>query len=185
MLEELYLETEDFMMKAVEHLKHELAGLRTGRASTTIFEGIKVDYYGAPTPLNQVANITIPDARMVVIQPWEKKMLSAIEKAILTSDLGLNPNNDGQVIRVPIPYMSEERRKDMVRHISKLTEDSRIAVRNIRRDANEKIKKAEKASELSKDNAADALESIQEMTNNYIKKMDSLFEVKEKEILES
>ncbi len=185
MLEELYLETEELMNKTVDHLKQELSGLRTGRASAAIFEGIKVDYYGAQTPLNQVANITIPDARMVVIQPWDKNMLRIIEKAILTSDLGLNPNNDGQVIRVPIPYMTEERRKDMVRHISKMTEDSRIAIRNIRRDANEQIKKAEKASELSKDNAADALSDIQELTNSYIKKLDALFELKEEEILEN
>ncbi|HDR04629.1 MAG TPA: ribosome recycling factor [Candidatus Marinimicrobia bacterium] len=185
MLEDLYLETEDLMNKTLAHLKHELSGLRTGRASTGIFENIKVDYYGTPTPLNQIANISIPDARMVVIQPWEKKMLNVIEKAILTSDLGLNPNNDGQLIRVPIPYMTEERRKDMVKLISKMTEEARIAVRNIRRDANEKIKKAEKASELSKDNAADGLEAIQEMTNSHIKKLDLLFELKEKEILES
>lgn len=184
MLDELFFEAEERMQKAVDHLRHELSTLRTGRASTGLFEGIKVDYYGSPTSLHQVANISVPEARLVVIQPWEKKMLNVIEKAIQASDLGLNPLNDGQVIRLPIPAMTDERRKDMVRLVHKITEESRIAVRNVRRDSNEKIKKAEKASEISKDNSADAVDTIQKMTDEYIVKLDELQTHKEKEIME-
>jgi len=184
MLDELFLETEEKMQGAVDHLRHEFSVLRTGRASTGLLENIKVNYYGSLTPIQQVANISIPEARLLVIQPWEKNMLSPIEKAIQASELGLNPINDGQLIRVPIPAMTDERRKEMVRIVHKMTEDARISVRNARRDANESIKKMEKEGELSKDNAADGLDQVQEETNKFIEKLDELMKHKEKEILE-
>ncbi len=184
MLDELYLESEEMMQKAVDHLKHEFSALRTGRASTGLLEHIKVSYYGSLTPLNQVANVNIPEARLIVIQPWEKNMLSVIEKAIQASDLGLNPINDGQTVRVPIPAMTDERRHELVKIVHKMTEDGRISVRNTRRDANENIKKAEKSGDVSKDSAADGLDEIQKMTDSYIEKLETLMKHKEKEILE-
>ena len=184
MLDDLFLENEEKMEKTFEHLKHGYGSLRTGRASTALLENIKVDYYGSMTPISQVATISVPEPRLIVIQPWEKNLLSAVEKSILKSDLGLNPQNDGQVIRVPIPAMTEERRKELVKIIHKMTEDARVSARNTRRDANEKIKNSEKAGELSKDNAADCLDKIQELTNTYIEKFESVMKVKEKEILE-
>ena len=184
MLDEIYLEVEEKMQNAVDHLRHEFSVLRTGRASTGLLESIKVNYYGSMTPLNQVANINIPEARLIVIQPWEKPLLSAIEKAILKSDLGLNPINDGQMIRVPIPAMTDERRQQLVKIIHKITEDARISVRNARRDANDNIKKAEKAHDVSEDNAADGIGEIQDMTKKYISSLDELMGRKEKEILD-
>ncbi|MGC9512440.1 MAG: ribosome recycling factor [Fidelibacterota bacterium] len=184
MLESLYKECKAKMDKSVEVIRHELASIRTGRASTALLDGIKVDYYGNPTPLNQVANITVPEARLLVIQPWEKNMLPVIEKAILASSLGLTPANDGQVIRLPIPPMSDERRKDLSRIVSKIAEDGRISIRNVRREFNEHIKKMEKDGDISKDNAADGLDEIQKITDEHIAKIDEIFELKEKEILE-
>ncbi|MDK2975892.1 MAG: ribosome recycling factor [Candidatus Marinimicrobia bacterium] len=184
MLESLYKECKAKMDKSVEVIRHELASIRTGRASTALLDGIKVEYYGNPTPLNQVANITVPEARLLVIQPWEKNMLPVIEKAILASSLGLTPANDGQVIRLPIPPMSEERRKDLSRVVNKIAEEGRISIRNVRREFNDHIKKMEKDSEISKDNAADALDEIQKITDEHIAKIDEIFELKEKEILE-
>ncbi len=184
MLDEIYLEIEDRMESALTHLQHEFSVLRTGRASTGLLESIKVNYYGNLTPLNQVANINIPEPRLIVIQPWEKSLVSAVEKAILTSNLGLNPINDGQLIRVPIPAMTDERRQEMIKIVHKMTEDARISVRNARREANESIKKAEKNSDISKDNAADGLDNIQNMTDSNIVKLDNLMKHKEKEILE-
>ena len=177
-------DTNEKMQNAVDHLRHEFSVLRTGRASTGLLESIKVNYYGSMTPLNQVANINIPEARLIVIQPWEKPLLSAIEKAILKSDLGLNPINDGQMIRVPIPAMTDERRQQLVKIIHKITEDARISVRNARRDANDNIKKAEKAHDVSEDNAADGIGEIQDMTKKYISSLDELMGRKEKEILD-
>jgi len=184
MLEALFKECKEKMQKSTEHIRHELAKIRTGRASTALLDGIKVDYYGNPTPLNQIANITVPEARLLVIQPWEKNMLPVIEKAIFASDLGLNPANDGQLIRLPIPPMSEERRRDMSRLVGKLAEEGRVSIRNIRRDCNDHIKKMEKDSTISKDNAADGLDEIQNITNEFISKIDELYEHKEKEIME-
>jgi len=184
MLESLYKECREKMKKSVEVIRHELASIRTGRASTALLDGIKVDYYGNPTPLNQVANITVPEARLLVIQPWEKNMLPVIEKAILASSLGLNPSNDGQVIRLPIPPMSEDRRKEMARVVSKLAEEGRISIRNVRREFNDRIKKMEKDGEISKDNAADGLDEIQLITDEHIAKIDEIYELKEKEIME-
>ena len=184
MLDEIYLEIEDRMQKALDHLQHDFSVLRTGRASTGLLESIKVNYYGSLTPLNQVANITVPEPRLIVIQPWEKSLVSAVEKAIFASDLGLNPINDGQLIRVPIPAMTDERRQEMVKIIHKMTEDTRISVRNARRDANDSVKTAEKDSIISEDNAADGMDEIQNKTNSYIEKLEKMMKHKEKEILE-
>ncbi|MEA3499770.1 MAG: ribosome recycling factor [Candidatus Marinimicrobia bacterium] len=171
------------MEETLEFLRHEFAGLRTGRASTALLDGIKVDYYGSQTPLNQVSSISVPEARLIVIQPWEKKMLGPIEKAIMKSDLSLNPNNDGQVIRIPIPAMTDERREDLVKHIHKLAEEAKISVRNHRHEANKLIKKSESEDSISKDNVADGLDEIQEITDKHIDRIDEFFKVKEKEIL--
>ncbi|MDD5581809.1 MAG: ribosome recycling factor [Candidatus Marinimicrobia bacterium] len=184
MLESLYKECRTKMTKSVEIIRHEMASIRTGRASTALLDGIKVNYYGNPTPLKQVANITVPEARLMVIQPWETKMLPVIEKAILASSLGLTPVNDGQVIRLPIPPMSEERRKELLRLVNKIAEDGRVSIRNVRREFNEQIKKLEKEGTLSKDLAADALDEIQKITDEHIEKIDEIYQLKEKEIME-
>lgn len=184
MLKEIYRDAEDRMKKAVEHIHHEFTGVRTGRASSTLLDSIKVDYYGAATPLNQVASISVPEPRMICVQPWDKSMLATIEKAILTADMGLNPSNDGQIVRIPIPALTDERRKELVRFIHKLAEDGRIAIRNVRRDANDHVKKLENAHEVSEDNAKRALENTQEITNKYIAEVDELVKKKEVDIME-
>ncbi|MDO5576900.1 MAG: ribosome recycling factor, partial [Fibrobacter sp.] len=153
-------------------------------ATPALLDGITVDYYGSPLPINQVANISIPEARMLVIQPWEKNMMQPIEKAILTSDLGLNPQNDGNLIRVPIPPLSEERRKDLFKSCKKIGEDNKVAIRNIRRDSNEKLKKAEKDKEATQDEVKKGLDEIQKVTDKFIKNVDDLLAQKEKEIME-
>ncbi|MBX7150737.1 ribosome recycling factor [bacterium] len=183
-LNKQYHDTEEKMKKSIESVRHELSHLRSGRATTTLLDGVKVDYYGTPTPLNQVANVGAPEARLLTIQPWDKSMVPAIEKAILTSDLGLNPTNDGTMIRIPIPPLNEERRKELVKLGKKYAEDGRIAVRNIRRDANEHIKKAEKNHEVSEDDSKHAQDKIQKMTDSYVKKIDEMLVIKEKEIME-
>ncbi len=184
MKSELYREAEERMKKSVEAVRNEFAHIRTGKASAALLDGIRVDYYGSMVPIQQVANITVPEPRLISIQPWEKNMVPVIEKAIRQSDLGLNPNNDGRVIRVPIPTLTEERRKDLVRLVHKLAEEGRVAIRNIRRDVNEKIKKMEKDHEISEDDAHRELDEIQKLTDSYIEKIDELMKLKEKEILE-
>ena len=184
MLDEIYGEVKLKMEKTVENLKSELAKIRTGKATTTLLDGIKVKYYGNLTPLNQVANLGTPDISMITIQPWEKSMLSEIEKAILKSDLGLVPKNDGNIIRVPIPKLTEERRIELVKIIKRFGEDSKIAIRNIRRDANDKIKKMEKDSEISEDERKKGLDKIQEITDDYIEKINKVVELKEQDIME-
>ena len=181
---QIYQDGEVRMQKSVEHLQHELARIRTGRATPTLLDIVKVDYYGSTVPINQVATITAPEPRLLVVQPWEKRLIGDIEKAILNSDLGLNPSNDGNVVRVPIPELSEERRRDLLKLVKKFCEDCRIAVRNIRRDANDHLKKLEKAHEISEDESHLMLDKIQKMTDEYIKNIDDLFVKKEKEILE-
>ena len=183
MINELFKDVDHRMQMSVEHVKHEFSGLRTGRASVTLVEGLKVDYYGVPTPLNQVANINIPEPRLIAIQPWEKKLISDIEKAILTADLGLNPTNDGSMIRIPIPPLTDERRKEIIRHVHKLAEEGRVGIRNVRRDANDHLKKAEKEGEISEDNSKRAVSNVQEMTDKYIKEIDELVKSKETEIM--
>lgn len=158
--------------------------VRTGRATPSLLEGVKADYYGTPTPLNQMAKITVPESRQLVIQPWDKNAIKPIEKAILKSDLGLNPNVDGDVIRLIIPQLTEERRKELVRVVRNKAEDQRVAIRNIRRDANEDLKEMENSGDISEDNYHRGLENVQEMTNNYIEKIDELLEEKEAEIME-
>ena len=177
-------DTAERMKKTIESVRSEFSHIRTGKATTALLDGIRVEYYNNLVPLKQVANVTAPDMRTLAIQPWEKNMIVEIEKAILKSDLGLNPVNDGRIIRIPIPVLTEERRKDLVKVIKKLAEDGRIAIRNIRRDVNEIIKKAEKNHELSEDSSHDELNDIQELTNDYIKNIDDMLKIKEEEIME-
>jgi ribosome recycling factor len=177
-------ETNDKMSKTVDSFKKDLSRIRTGRASPSLLEGITVDYYGSPMPVNQVATITIPEARLILIQPWEKSMLGPIEKAIQASDLGLNPLNDGNLIRLPIPALTEERRKDLYKNCKKVSEESKVAIRNIRRDSNEKLKKSEKDKTITQDEEKKSLDEIQKLTDKYIKAIDDVLAVKEKEIME-
>lgn len=172
------------MDKAVTGMQHEMASIRTGRASVSIFDNLRVDYYGTPTPLNQVANLHVPEPSMITIQPWDVSQIGAIEKAIRTSDLGLNPANDGKLIRVPIPALTEERRKDIVKRVHNVAEEHRVTLRNARRDANEHLKKLMKDKTISEDEERRALDEIQKMTDGYITKVDGTSKAKEKEILE-
>ncbi|HZT36377.1 MAG TPA: ribosome recycling factor [Bryobacteraceae bacterium] len=172
------------MDKALADLQHEMASIRTGRASVSILDGIRVDYYGAPTPLNQLATLHVPEPSMITIQPWDVSQIGAIEKAIRSSDLGLNPSNDGKMIRVPIPPLTEERRKEIVKRLHHVAEDHRVALRNIRRDANEQLKRLLKEKLISEDEERRALDEIQKMTDANIQKLDQAAKAKEKEILE-
>ena len=183
-LKDLMLEQEQRMDKSIESLKHEFASIRTGRASVALLDKIMVDYYGSPTPINQVANISVPEPRMILVAPWDKSMIGAIEKAILQSDLGLNPGNDGTAIRLTIPQLTEERRKEIVKVVHKKAEDAKVAVRNIRRDVNDALKKEEKAKTITEDDVKDGLDQIQKLTDKKIKQIDDLKAVKEKDVLE-
>ncbi|APF17836.1 Ribosome-recycling factor [Caldithrix abyssi DSM 13497] len=171
------------MNGALNALRDELVKIRTGRATPNLLDGIKVEYYGQKVPLNQVATVTAPEPRLIVIQPWEKKMVAEIEREILKADLGFNPNNDGTVIRIPIPPLSEERRKDLVKLVHKFAEDARIAVRNVRRDANDQLKKLEKDHQISEDELSVYLDDVQDLTDDHIKKIDEMMKEKEAEIL--
>jgi ribosome recycling factor len=184
MTADLFGDAERRMQKAVEALKHDLGSIRTGRASSSLLERILVDYYGTPTPINQVATVTVPEARLLVIQPWEKKMLTDIEKAIQKSDLGINPNNDGQVIRLAIPPMNEERRRDLVKNLHKKLDEHKVAVRNIRRDVHDKLRDREKKKEVSEDELKRSTDRLQKLTDRYIEEMDKVGKGKEQEILE-
>ncbi|MBN1409378.1 MAG: ribosome recycling factor [Spirochaetales bacterium] len=172
------------MKKAIVALTEELNGIRTGRASSALFEKIKVDYYGQKVTLKEVASISVPEARLVVIQPWDRTVLPEIEKAIQKSELSINPNNDGKVIRISIPPLTEERRKELVKTVKKIAEQSRVSVRNVRRDANEELKKMAKDSKISEDNSKRGQDDIQKITDKYIEEINKLSEEKEKEILE-
>ncbi|HPO90109.1 MAG TPA: ribosome recycling factor [Victivallales bacterium] len=174
---------EEHMMKAVDHLKNELAGIRTGKASPALVENIMVEYYGTSTRLKELAGITAPEPRLLVIQPWDPSSVSAIEKAILGSKIGISPVNDGKIIRLPIPELSEERRNSLVKQVRSLAEDSRVAIRNVRRDGNEIAKKAQKNSEITEDDLKGMLEKIQKLTDDYIKEVDDIVAKKEKELL--
>jgi ribosome recycling factor len=171
------------MVKALDDLRQELSTLRTGRASVGIFDHLRVEYYGVPTPLNQVATLGTPEPNLVTVQPWDPTLLPAIEKAIRTSDLGLNPVNDGKILRVPIPPLTEERRKELVKHVHKVVENHRTAVRNIRRDANEELKRLLKDKKISEDDERRGLEAIQKLTDEYVKKLEEQGKSKEAEIL--
>jgi len=172
------------MEVTVEDARGRLGTVRTGRASLAILDGVRIDYYGTPTPLNQVAKLSVPEPSLIVVQPFDPSTLQLIEKAILSSDLGLNPANDGKLVRVPIPALTEERRKQMVKKVRAMGEDSRTAVRQIRRDANEEIKGLEKAGELSEDDARRNLDEIQKLTDNHVGAIDELTKAKEKELME-
>jgi len=180
---DIYRDAESRMKKSLEHLHHELTRIRTGRATPALLDVVKVQYYGSTMPLNQVSTVSAPEARMLVVQPWDKGMIGEIEKAILTSDLGLNPTNDGNVVRVPIPELSEERRQDLLKVIRKMCEETRVAMRNVRRDANEHVKVLEKKHEVSEDESHKMLDKIQKMTDEYIKKVDEHIHSKETDIL--
>jgi ribosome recycling factor len=176
--------TEERMKKTVASLKDGFASLRTGRASAALFDKIRVDYYGEKSPLNQVANISIPEARLIVIQPWDKNLIAEIEKAIRSSELSLNPSNDGKVIRISFPPLTEERRKELVKLAKNQAEQSRVAIRNIRRDGNEELKKLLKDSSITEDDEKKSAEELQKLTDAYIIKVNQVLEEKEKEIME-
>jgi ribosome recycling factor len=176
--------TKDRMTKGIQAFTRELASIRAGRASASLLDRINVEYYGAPTPVNQMASITTPEARLLVIQPYDKSILGAIEKAILKSDLGLNPSNDGSIIRISIPQLTEERRKELVKLVKKESEEAKIAIRNVRRDANDELKKLEKNGEITEDALRGFSDDIQKITDEYISKIDQITKDKEKEILE-
>ncbi|MCL1929134.1 MAG: ribosome recycling factor [Treponema sp.] len=175
---------EERMKKTIASLKDGYAALRTGRASAALFDKIKVDYYGEKTPLNQTATISAPEARLIVIQPWDKSQIGEIEKAIHSSELSLNPSNDGKVIRIAIPPLTEERRKELVKQAKSQAEQSRVAVRNIRRDGNEELKKFLKEKELTEDEESKNSEELQKLTDSYIKQIETVLEEKESEIME-
>ncbi len=172
------------MDKAIEVLKKDLAGIRTGRASLAIFDGIMVDYFGTPTPINHVATLSVPESRLITIQPWDPGTIPDIEKAIRKSDLGLNPGNDGKIIRIAIPPLTEERRKEIVKHVYKRGEETKIVLRNIRREGNDEMKKIEKDAHVSEDETKRSIEEIQKITDSYIKKVDETVSHKEEEVME-
>jgi ribosome recycling factor len=184
MVDEIINDMKHDISKTVDAMRSSLQKVRTGRASIGILDGIMVDYYGTPTPLNQLATLAVPEARLITIQPWDKGALSPIEKAILKSELGLTPNNDGRIIRVPIPPLNEERRRDLVKMVKKNAEEYRIEVRNHRRDANALLKELEKEKEINKDELKVAQDKVQELTDNSIKQIDELLAAKEQEIME-
>jgi len=185
MLDDIYLDLDDRMNKAVETLESEYKRLRTGRASVSLVDGIRADYYGTATPLSQLATLTIPDPRTIVIQPWDNSVVGEIEKAILKSDLGLTPMNDGKAIRINIPPLTAERRRDLVKVVKKKAEESKVALRNIRRDINEKIKDLKKDKKVSEDEQFRAQDEIQRITDDSVKKIEAVYGAKEKEILET
>jgi ribosome recycling factor len=184
MIKETLGQTKTRMGKATEDLRGELASLRTGRASTALLEHLKVEYYGTPTPLNQVATLGVPDPSLLTVQPWDPSLLPAMEKTIRASGLGLNPVNDGKILKVPIPPLTEERRKELVKHLHKILENHRTAVRNIRRDGNEELKRLLKDKKISEDDERRALEEIQKLTDETTEKLESVGKSKEREILE-
>ncbi len=177
-------DAKDRMGKALSNLEKEFSHLRTGRASTALLDGVKVDYYGTPTPISQIASVTTPDSRTIAIQPWEKGSFALIDKAIMKSDLGLNPVNDGKLIRVSMPPLTEERRKDLAKVAKRFTEEAKVAMRNIRRDAIEALKKKQKAKEITEDDLKKGQDQIQKITDDSIAKADKLLAAKEKEIME-
>ena len=184
MIQSIYDETKDSMGKSIASLKKDLNRLRTGRASLSIFDGVKVDYYGTLTPLNQMATLAVPESRLITIQPWDVSVIKNIEKAILKSDLGLTPSNDGKIIRIAIPPLTAERRKELVKVVHKMCEDHKVSVRNIRRDANELLKSMKKDGEISEDEAFKSQDQVQKITDEQIKHIDECYKAKEKEILE-
>lgn len=183
-MKEVMQDVENRMKGAVEALKKELTKLRTGRASLSILDGVMVDYYGNPTPISQVASMTVPDPTTIQISPWEPKVLADIEKAILKGNLGLTPNNDGKVIRLNIPQLTEDRRKELVKIAYQVAENGRNAIRQVRRDGNESVKKMEKSKDISEDQMHDGLEQIQKLTDSYVTMINDIVDAKEKEVME-
>src|SRR5437868_14735333 len=183
-LKEIYVQLKARMDKAVEDFRKAMAATRTGRSSVHMLDSVTVDYYGSQMPLNQIAQVHAPEAQLITVQPFDPTSLAAIEKAIRTADLGLNPMNDGKLIRVPVPALTEERRKEMVKHLHKILEEHRTAVRNIRRDGNDAIKKAIKDKKITEDDEKRALEEIQKLTDDEIKKMEEMSKTKEKEVMQ-
>ena len=184
MLELIYSDAEERMGKVITALKKEFSVLRAGRATPALLDRIEVEYYGTATPLNQLAGVTAPEPRLLVVQPWDKQALGDIEKAILKSDLGLTPNNDGNIIRLPIPQLTEERRMELAKFIRKKAEESKVIIRNVRREANDEIKKLEKAGDLAEDDRHRGQDQVQVITDKMIKQVDDVLEAKEKEIME-
>ncbi|PKM80585.1 MAG: ribosome recycling factor [Firmicutes bacterium HGW-Firmicutes-13] len=184
MTDEVFSKTEEKMKKAVEVFKKDLGTIRAGRAVPSLLDKIMVDYYGTPTSLNQLSTISAPEPRLLIVQPWDKNIIKDIEKAILKSDLGLSPNNDGNVIRLPVPQLTEERRKELVKLIKKKAEEGRVALRNIRREANDQLKNDEKNGEITQDDLKRSQDEIQKLTDKYVENLDKVFETKEKEIME-
>lgn len=184
MIKDIIRQTEEKMSKAAEVVRHEFVKIRTGKATTALLDGVKVDYYGSQSPLQQVANVSVKDIHTIAVQPWDKTMVQPIEKAIIAANLGLNPITDANGIRVPIPPLNEERRKELVKLVKKFAEEGKIAVRNVRRDAIEHLKKSEKLEHFSEDERKRAELDVQKMTDKYIKEVDVLVELKEKEIME-
>jgi len=184
MLEELSKNVEHAMKGAMEHLHHELATIRTGKANPALLDSIHVEYFGSMVPVKQVASVAVPDPRLITVQPWDKTVIPEIEKAIQASDLGLNPQSDGTIIRLPVPALTEERRKELVKIVKRMGEEAKVALRNVRRDGNEKIKKLEKSHDISEDNMHTKQEEIQKLTDSYVTNVDSVVVAKEKEIME-
>lgn len=184
MIEEVKEEAKEKMGKSISSLKSELKKIRTGRASLSLLDDIKVEYYGTMTPLNQLATLSVPESRLITIQPWDVSSVNSIEKAILKSNLGLTPSSDGKIIRITIPPLTEDRRKDIVKQVNKMCEDYRVAVRNVRREANDTLKQLKKDGDASEDDVFKAQEDIQKLTDEHIKEIDSIYKDKEKEILE-
>jgi ribosome recycling factor len=184
MINDITNDTEDGMKKAVDSFKRDLQKIRTGRANAAMLDGIKVDYYGTPTPVNQVSTVQVVDARLITVKPWEKAMLPVIDKAIRASDLGINPVSDSELVRVPIPPLTQERRRDLAKTVSKQTEEARVAVRSARRDAMDMVKEAEKDKQITEDERKNGEKKIQDLTDKYIATLDELAKAKEKEIME-
>jgi ribosome recycling factor len=184
MLKQILKDTETHMQKAVEVVRTELVKIRTGKATTALLDAVKVDYYGSLVPLQQVGSVSVPDVHLVTVQPWDKSLLAPIEKAIIAANLGLNPSNDGTLVRIPIPPLNEERRRELVKLVKKFGEEGKISIRNVRRDGNEHLKKAEKDKHFSEDDRKRGEQEIQKYTDKYIKEIDSLLLLKEKEIME-
>jgi ribosome recycling factor len=184
MIDDITKDAEDGMKKALEAFKRDLTKIRTGRASTSLLDGVKVEYYGTPTPLNQVSSLQVVDARLITIKPWEKNLIPVIEKAIRASDLGLNPVADAELVRLPIPALTAERRKDLAKQVKKMSEDARVAVRAARRDANDMIKEAEKDGEITEDERKQGEKKVQDLTDRFVVTVDEVAAAKEKEIME-
>jgi ribosome recycling factor len=184
MIDQVHATAERKMARAVEALQHDLGSVRTGRASPALLERVQVDYYGAPTPLNAVATISVPEARLLVIQPWDKTMLPAIEKALQKSDLGITPNSDGTVLRLAIPHLNEERRRDLVKVVHKRLEEARVAIRNCRREAIDDLRKAERDEHVSEDQVKRAQERLQKLTDSFVGQVDEVGRRKEAEVME-